>query len=191
VLDKQCNAAALLILGVLMDRPIAAKRYLWRETSWLSSVKRFRLPGDKRTTSWALLILSLIMALVGEYTLIVRTTRVPADATQYQALPATPSAPAPSPLQVAHIPPGAVAPQIHAAVHAPKARPAAFRVTSVAPIKEQPAKTRAKTPTATAPPPSSSCSGTVADLTQPVTNLLPGPLGGSSGVVQTVACTFP
>jgi hypothetical protein len=174
-----------------MDRPIAAKRYPWRETSWLSSLRSLRLPGDRRTTSWALLIVSLIMALVGEYTLIVRTTQVPAGTTQYQALPATPSAPATSPLEVAPIQPAAVAPQIQAAVHTPRVRPAAIHVTRAAPVKQQPVNTPAKVPTTQAPAPSLSCNGTVASLTQPVTSLLPGPLGGLSGVVQTVACTLP
>jgi hypothetical protein len=174
-----------------MDRPIAARGYRSRETSWLSSVKSFRLPGDKRTTSWALLILSLIIALAGEYTLVVRMTKAPADTTQFGALPAAPSVPVTSPLEVAPIQPAAVAPQIHAAVHTPRVRAAAIHVTRAAPVKQPPVNTPAKAPTTQAPAPSPSCNGTVADLTQPVTNLLPGPLGGSSGVVQTVACALP
>jgi hypothetical protein len=172
-----------------MYRPIAARGYRSRETSWLSSVKSFRLPGDKRSTSWALLILSLIIALAGEYTLVVRMAKAPADTTQYGEPPAASSVPATSPLQVARIQPAAVVPQIHAAVHTPRVRAAAIHVTRAAPVKQQPVNTPAKAPTTQAPSPS--CNGTVADLTQPVTNLLPGPLGGSSGVVQTVACTLP
>ncbi|HEV2686451.1 MAG TPA: hypothetical protein VGW79_07415 [Actinomycetota bacterium] len=171
-----------------MDRPIAAGRYRSRETSWLPSVKSLHLPLDKRTTSWALIIFALILALAGEYVLVVRTTKAPA--TQYQALPAT-TAPAANTPQVAPVEPAAVAPQIQAAVHAPKARAVAIHVTRVAPIKQQPVTAPAKTTTTSAPVPSQSCNGTVASLTQPVTNLLPGPLGGSSGVVQTVACVLP
>jgi hypothetical protein len=179
-----------------MDRSIIASSYRKPHSSRLSSVMTLRLPGDVRLWRLGVLFMAAVVAFAGSFTLAVRLTKAPADkALPYYSLPAIHSAPVtetPVVPDVVATAPRVAAPQIRAGVQAPRAHVAAVHVVRVAPRKppltQKPA-TQTPAPTTSAPQPA--CDGTVASLTQPVTSLLPGPLGGSDGVVQSVACSLP
>ena len=152
--------------------------------------RRWNWPGGDRVTMLITLGLALAMTFVGVFTFVSRLTPKTADLPSVASAPVS-IAPRAALVPAPQLPSGDTVSQPRTAptLHVVRARAAAIRVTPAAP-KVVTAPKPASAPAPSSPTPTSSC-GTVASLTEPVTTLLPSPLGGSSGVVQTVTCSLP
>ena len=153
---------------------------------------RRRIRSDGRLPMAIALFLALWLAFISTYALTNRFTPKTADlpAVSSEPLSIAPPAAALVPVPAPALPLGDTVSQPRtAAPHVVKARAAAIRVTPAAPTPHVVTAPK-PAPAPSSPTPASSC-GTVASVTEPVASLLPGPLGGSGGVVQTVACVLP
>ena len=152
--------------------------------------RRLSFRGGGRAPMIIGLVVAVTIAFVGAYGLSRAVTPRTADlSTDISSPPVSIAPPAETSVPVI-APPGALPVKIVTPARAATAKIARASAVHVAPVTSKPHVFTAPAPTASSPTPTSSC-GTVASITQPVATLLPGPLGGSGGVVQTVTCTLP